>query len=152
MRHAHVRAVLSSSLLSFLACTPERGAMNANPGPAELENVEWKLVELDGAAVPDTPPGAPTLTLSSKEDRARGFAGCNRYTGGYELEGASLRFTAIATTRMACPDPTPEASLLKALSATASWKVGGRTLELYDATPTLRARWTVTAIESGEGS
>jgi META domain len=50
---------------------------------------------------------------------------------------------------MACPDPTPETALLKALGDTASWRVAGRTLELSDASPAVRTRWTVTAVESG---
>ena len=41
------------------------------------------------------------------------------------------------------------AALLKAFDETASWRVAGRTLELSDATPMVRSRWTVTAIESG---
>jgi heat shock protein HslJ len=100
--------------------------------------------------VPKTSRPAPTLKLSSKEHRASGFAGCNRFTGGYELVGDKLRFNALATTRMACPDPTPEAAVLKALGDTASWKVDGRTLELSDATATVRSRWSVTIVEAGE--
>jgi len=122
--------------------------MNAGADTSELENVEWKLVELDGAAIPATSRGVPTFKLSSKENRAHGFAGCNRFVGGYELDGATLRFTGLASTRMACLEPTPEAALLKALEDTASWKVEGQTLELSDASRSLRTRWTVTMIES----
>ncbi len=152
MRPRHLRALLWVALSSILACVPERGALNASSDLAELENVEWTLIELDGAAIAPTSRPAPTLKLSSKDHRASGFAGCNRYTGGYELKGDRLSFSAIAATRMACPEPTPEASLLKALGDTASWKVVGRALELSDATATVRARWSVTAMESGEKS
>jgi heat shock protein HslJ len=145
----HFPAILGVALSSVLACVPKQGALNASSGPADLENVEWTLTELDGAALQATSRPAPTLKLSSKDHRASGFAGCNRFTGGYELVDERLRFNALATTRMACPEPTPEPALLKALEATASWKVTGRTLELADATPAVRTRWTVTAIESG---
>lgn len=152
MRPPHLRALFWVALSSLLACVPGRGALNASSELAELENVEWTLIELDRAAIAATSRPAPTLKLSSKERRVSGFAGCNRYTGGYELKADQVTFSAIATTRMACPEPTPEASLLKALGDTASWKVVGRTLELSDATPTVRSRWSVTAIESGDKS
>lgn len=122
--------------------------MTASADTSDVENVEWTLTELDGEAIPVPRGGAPTMTLSSKENRAHGFAGCNRYFGGYELSDGKLRFTGLAATRMACPEPTPEAALLKALEDTVSWKVDGRTLELFDASPSLRSRWTVTVIES----
>jgi heat shock protein HslJ len=149
MKQAHVPAILWAAL-SSIACVPEQGALNVSPDPSALENVEWTLVELDGVAITTTSHPAPTLKLSSKERRASGFAGCNRYTGSYELDGSRLQFGAMAATRMACPEPTPEASLLRAFQDTATWKVDGRTLELSDATPAVRTRWTVTAVESGE--
>jgi heat shock protein HslJ len=147
MKHTHLRPILWAALSSLLTCVPG-GALNASSEMAAVEDVEWTLTEIDGAAV--TPPsrGAPTLKLASKERRASGFAGCNRFTGGYELNGANLRFGNLAVTRMACAEPTPEAAVLKALQGTVSWKVDGRTLELSDAT-TVRARWTVTSVESG---
>ena len=79
-----------------------------------------------------------------------GFAGCNRMMSGYELDGEALKFTGMATTRMACIDVTPEEQLLRALGATTRWKVSGNTLELSDASGTVRTRWTVTMIESGD--
>lgn len=152
MKQTSLRPILWAALSSLLTCVPEQGALYASSEMADLENVEWTLTQLDGAAVAPTSRGAPTLKLSSKERRASGFAGCNRYTGGYELNGASLRFGNLAVTRMACPEPTPEAALLKALQDTVTWKVDGRTLELSDANSTVRARWTVTAVESGDKS
>jgi putative lipoprotein len=118
---------------------------------ADLENVQWTLTELDGAAITPVSRSAPTLKFASKDRRVSGFAGCNRFTGGYELNGANLRFGNLAVTRMACAEPTPEAALLKALADTVSWKVDGRTLELSDQT-SVRARWTVTSVEAGDKS
>lgn len=148
MTRLHLVFALTPAVMSLLACAPER-TMSENAGVAELENVEWMLIEVDGTAAPATERKAPTLTLSSKDHRAHGFAGCNRFTGGYELNGDKLRFTALATTRMACAEPTREPALLKALEDTASWRIEGRTLELLDASSSVRARWTVTAIEKG---
>ena len=128
------------------------GAQATGSDPGSVEKVEWKLVALDGAPVTDASRGAPTITLSSKDQRVTGFAGCNQLTGGYELKGELLHFTAIATTRMFCPDPNPETALLRALDATSRWKVEDRTLDLIDASGKSVARWTVTVMESGEKS
>jgi len=144
--------LLSSLLLTIsviVACAPERGAMAGDPQLSELENVEWTLTELDGATIASGSGGAPTLTFSSKEHRAQGFAGCNRFFGGYQLSGNQLHVEPLAMTRMACPESISETALIKALEATASWRIDGRRLELLDATSILRSRWTATAIESG---
>lgn len=136
--------------LSVAACTAERGAQATGSDPGSLENVEWKLVELDGAPVTLSGDRVPNITFSSKDKRVTGFAGCNRLTGGYELKDDQLHFTGVATTRMFCPDPNPETALLRALEATSRWKVEDRTLDLLDASGKSVARWTVTVIESGE--
>jgi putative lipoprotein len=77
-----------------------------------------------------------TLQLDKAVSRATGYAGVNRYGGDYQLEGASIRFGLLATTRRAGP-PEAEAlemSVLTALAAVAGWKITGDSLELLDAT------------------
>lgn len=144
--------LLSSLMLTLsliVACAPERSAMAGDPALSELENVEWTLIELDGTTITSGSGGAPTLSFSSKEHRAQGFAGCNRFFGGYQLNGNQLHVGPLAMTRMACPESTSETALIKALEGTESWRIDGRKLELLDATSVPRSRWTATAIESG---
>jgi heat shock protein HslJ len=43
----------------------------------------------------------PTLRLDAN-NRAGGFAGCNRYFAGFRLRGDSLSFSEIGATRMYC--------------------------------------------------
>ena len=62
--------------------------------PPELEGVEWTLVEGAGQ------------TLHLDGGQAAGSGGCNRFAGGYALDGDRLTFQPLASTRMAC---TPEA-------------------------------------------
>jgi len=45
---------------------------------------------------------APTLTLTAAESRASGFAGCNQFTGGYELSGDRFTVGPLVMTRMFC--------------------------------------------------
>ncbi|MEM7135731.1 MAG: META domain-containing protein [Myxococcota bacterium] len=102
---------------------------------ASLTETEWVLVELNGApAAPGANGKAPTLTLQGAEPRASGFAGCNRFSGGYVLEGAQLRFPALAMTSMACPDGMEvERAFAKSLGATENFSIDGDTLTLSSA-------------------
>lgn len=149
MRRYQYLLRLWPAALALIACTPERSGIAEDGGSSTLENVQWTLIELEGAPIAAAAGGTPTISLSSKDQRARGFAGCNRFFGGYELNGDGLRLAGLAATRMACPDMSVEAAVMKALEQTATWKIDGRKLELFDATGKLRSRWTATVIESG---
>ena len=57
-----------------------------------------------------------TLTLGLEDSRASGFAGCNRFTGNYSLDGGKLTFGPLAATRMHCTEAMDlEAAYLEAL-------------------------------------
>lgn len=83
------------------AITPE--------GPA-LENTLWQLQTLAGETAPVGSQGKSIdLQFDGEGQRAGGFSGCNRYSGGYQREGNSshgspLSFGLMAGTMMACPD------------------------------------------------
>ena len=111
--------------------------------PSELEETYWKLVQLRKNPVLVAPNRMEIhLRLDRQGRRAQGFAGCNRFIGGYELEGQSLRFLQLATTRMACPDGMEqEQAFLKALESTTGWNILGEHLELYSQGGELLARF-----------
>jgi heat shock protein HslJ len=54
--------------------------------------------------------------------------------GGYERAGDSLRFSAAASTRMACPPPLGawEEALVDVLGKTRRFRILAQTLELFD--------------------
>jgi heat shock protein HslJ len=91
-----------------------------------LEGTEWTLVS--GVEAPEGSP--PTLTLA--EGRASGFGGCNRFMGGYELDGDSISFQQLASTQMACEEPqsAAEAAYLPALEGADGWAIEGGELVL----------------------
>ena len=142
--------LLAIGVFLCFGCSGQRSVAAAQLNPTTLENVQWTLLQIDGEAVKTPSRGTPTMSLASKDRRMAGFAGCNRMMGGYELDGEALKFSEMATTRMACIDVTPEEPLLRALGATTRWKVTGNTLELFDGSGAVRTRWTVTMIESGD--
>jgi heat shock protein HslJ len=103
-------------------------------GAAQLERAYWKLVELNGKPVAAASRRRePHLRLSPEGKTLQGSGGCNTMRGGYQLNGGRLRFTQIATTRMACSDPfmSQEREFLKALEDTDSFKLSGDKLELH---------------------
>jgi len=65
--------------------------------------------------------------------------------GSYALEGQTLRFSQMATTKMACPEGMQqEQAFLDALQNAKTWKVTGEHLELYDNRGTALARFEAT--------
>jgi copper homeostasis protein (lipoprotein) len=124
------------------ALVPER-FINVWPGEscgsryseASLENTYWKPTRLGGKPVEIGAGGREVfMTLVGEGRRVQGFSGCNRFTGGYELDGMRLVFKQMAGTRMACMEGMEqEAAFLKALESTASWEIRGEHLELFDA-------------------
>jgi heat shock protein HslJ len=102
---------------------------------AKLEDVYWKLVELDGEPV-DTAacPQEPHLLFLSEDSRLAGSGGCNRLTGTYETTGEKLRFQPIAMTRMACEQRVMELEhgVAAALGATNRYGIEDDELALCD--------------------
>lgn len=113
------------------------GACSANESAVEgaviheLVGTRWALVQLFGnSASVGADAWEPFIALQSTDARIVGYAGCNRIAGRYQLSGEQLRFSQIASTRMACPEMAVEDALLKALDATVRWSISGDDLEL----------------------
>ena len=82
----------------------------------ELADSGWQIVEVDGSAV-----DGEIYRLSFTRDRISGQAGCNRFNGTYYRgDEGDMDVTALAVTRMACPEPrmSHERFVLTLLGAT----------------------------------
>lgn len=129
---------MRTSLLLLLAavalCLPLhtlRAAETAAPGSPE--GVEWIVREINGKlAAPSGQRGLPTLRLDAGKKQASGFAGVNRFFGGYELAGDKLKFGALGATMMAGPDDqmATETAFLQALQGITNWRINKTGLEL----------------------
>jgi heat shock protein HslJ len=76
------------------------GGLASSAAPSQgLEGTSWALVEINGRE----PEGeiVPTLAFDAAGN-INGSAGCNTYTGAATIEGDSISFGPLATTRMAC--------------------------------------------------
>jgi heat shock protein HslJ len=80
-------------------------------------------------------------------NRVRGFSGCNRFTGGYELNDGRLRFGQLASTRMACvKGMEQEQRFLDALGKTMRFTIHGDGLALYSGDEQLILRFEAVAL------
>lgn len=115
-------------------------AVPANGAPLELRLVRaaqpgptgaWQVREIDGRAVPAAISASITFDDAG---RAHGTGGCNRFTGGVEADGPSLRFGPAAQTNMACAEAAmdQEARFHAALAHVRSWRVDDGRLLLAD--------------------
>ena len=121
------------ALLPLIACATGTPRSPASP----LENTAWRLVELGGQpALPGPNQNQPQLRFTGDSLRVVGSTGCNRLSGSYTRDGASLRFGPAITTKMACVDQRlneQETRFLAALRATERHEIQSDTLTLIGA-------------------
>ncbi len=100
----------------------------------KLTDIRWVLLEIDGTPAPRGNKGRyPELVLTA-EGKLSGFAGCNRFMGGYHSTHSRLQTGPLATTRMACPQGMElERRFLQTLQSVDRFRIEEDTLNLYNA-------------------
>ena len=118
------------------------------------------LVLVSGIDLPqDVAVARPSATFEN--ETVAGSTGCNRFTAGFTIDGASLGIGEIATTRMACAPPADaiERDYLAALGKVAGWRTEDDAIVLVDADEAELLRyeratpvgsWQVTGLLSGD--
>lgn len=114
-----------------------------------LENTGWTLVSINGEPVVSGT--AITLGLDGKGGVA-GSAGCNSYSGSYTIDGETLTFGPLVTTRMACPEAImqQETAYLSALEGGAAYTIANGRLTLVAANGTELVFAPALSLTSGE--
>jgi heat shock protein HslJ len=100
------------------------------------EGAVWSLISVGDLEVP----AEVGANLYMEAGEANGNAGCNSFSGTYELDGASLSFAPeMAVTLAICGGPSQdvEDAHLPALGAVASWSIEGNILSLADESGTV---------------
>lgn len=111
--------------IGFAAAT-----MTASAADAALTDTEWTLESVRGMAAVSGRGGPPRMVLGA-DGGLSGSTGCNRMGGGFTIEGDTIAFTPIRTTRMYCADAyRTEQELLKAFPDVARFVITGDRLEL----------------------
>ena len=116
---------------------------------SELFDTRWELTRLgDEPIVLAENQRAPYLVLYSKEHRVSGFGGCNRFNGSFEIEGRSITFSPMASTKMACiPGGDTERAFLAAFEKVTAFQKTAHHLELLDGEGNLVARFEARNLE-----
>ncbi|MEU3402707.1 META domain-containing protein [Streptomyces sp. NPDC006670] len=88
---------------------PVTGRITATPPEADapLTVTGWTVTALAGAPVPAAAAGRARFTLAP-DGTAGGSLGCNRFSAPAAVEGATVTFGPVTSTRMACEGPAGE--------------------------------------------
>ena len=91
--------------------------------PDTLAGSNWTFVSIGGTPVATDRPTA----LQFDGARLSGSAGCNRFSGGYSVDGTTLKAGPLMATEMACPGAgmTQEAAFFKLMAAPVSLTFAG---------------------------
>lgn len=118
-------------VVTFAGQIEAPAAPKAPAAPALLEIV-WEAKTINGQPVIATPKSSLSIT---GDMRAGGRGGCNSYFAQARIDGSSLRFSAVAATRVSCAEAAnqQEAAFFAALAATRFWRIDGDELFLTDA-------------------
>ncbi|MBS1737636.1 MAG: META domain-containing protein [Bacteroidetes bacterium] len=116
---------------SFSSCDSAKHTTGSNSVSSDLFLNQWQLTELEGKPYFSGDPNSANLVFDNVNPiKVYGSTGCNRLNGTVTATSNSVKFSPLATTRMACPG-NDESRFLDAISKTDNWKVAGNQLSLY---------------------
>ena len=115
--------VILVAALTVIGCSQPAAstAPSAAGPPTELPGTSWVLQGISGAELGT---GVPTIMFGT-DGTVSGSAGCNTYNGTYTVDGSSISFGPLATTKMACPvaDTAVETAFLAGLAGAKTWSI-----------------------------
>lgn len=114
MKKIFVSLCLAAVAVGFSSCGSTKNAAVL----ADI-NGEWDIIEVNGAAVVPAPGQTfPYIGFNTSTGVVQGNAGCNRIVGSFDksMESGDIDLSALATTRMMCPDMTVEQNVMNALA------------------------------------
>ncbi len=127
-----LKEVNCEALLMASSPAASTAPIQVEQGSEGLYKYKWELKELKGESIDEAKrPQFALLLMPGQPGHVSGKGGCNRISGSFELNGTNgLKFGAIASTKMACPDMEQEAIFLKSLSEVNQWKIVNNELHL----------------------
>ena len=122
-------------LVALLTSCATRNSEDTGAPVIGIEGHKWRLVELsDESMSPQPGESGPFITFDATVKQASGFAGCNNFFGSYELDGASLTFGPVGSTRRFCEGGIGELErrLFESLEKTRAWEIKDSALTFLD--------------------
>lgn len=107
------------------AASPESDAAGPPAEPVGITGVTWQLQEIrrdSGLVAPVADPSKYTLTFNGDGTVAI-VADCNTGTATYQVNGDAITFEQLATTLMACPQPSMGSQFTKVLEFADSYAI-----------------------------
>ena len=111
---------ISMFITSCCACR------QGSPKIGDLENAQWKLIELNGNTVGNT---EILLTFDANEKMIYGKCPCNNFFAGYSLSNAddnNIKITNPGATRKFCPDSQIEDEFASKIGTITTVKLEGQ--------------------------
>ena len=102
MKTQSITLLALAAILACLATACRQSNSPLTPGPGDpLDGTTWTLM----AYRKTRPISGTTLTATFQDGQIRGSAGCNSYSGSYQVNGEAISVGPIAITEMACLEP-----------------------------------------------
>ncbi|MFN8632875.1 MAG: META domain-containing protein [Chloroflexota bacterium] len=120
------------------AQVPRASTSGASASVAALVNWPWRVVSfrMNGMSTrPLSEAPSPMSAVFTEDGSVAGGSGCNTYRGSYLIDGSTITFSQMATTRRACVQPgvmEQEQAFLAALTAVRRFSATGEMLRLLD--------------------
>ena len=119
--------IAAMSILLLLAACHSTKLSNAVPsgGSELLYKYHWNLTEIEAQSFNISSGSIPHLLFfPGKINMVSGSTGCNKLKGSFELSNVNLiKFSPLATTKMACIGDNIESKYLAALSKADNWRI-----------------------------
>ena len=118
MKKTVLRCAAIGMLMFMTGCANNKSVVLTS----DLEG-KWAITAVEGESIVGKTENVPFLEFDIKENRVHGNAGCNIINGGFtreEGENASLKFSQMMSTMMACPDLEMERRILELIEAVRS--------------------------------
>lgn len=98
----------------------------------------WIVIQSnEGAGLTDVVPGTELSLQLGADAIGTGSAGCNNFSGGYEIDDNTITFGPLSTTSKACPSPDgvmeQENTYFSALDNTANYVIVGNKMKFTEA-------------------
>ncbi|HEV2832640.1 MAG TPA: META domain-containing protein [Hanamia sp.] len=149
MKHFFLLALDLSFL--FISCNSSKKTVqreSENLDTTSLSRANWKLIEINGAAITSTMKRKPYLKFS-EDNKVSGFAGCNGFGGNYALKNTSaITISNVISTKMACPDLAIENNLFRVFENTDNFMIKSDTLFFNDAAMNSIAKFVASNVDS----
>ena len=106
-------AIMAITALALPGCAMVSAEMNdaksagtASPHTVGLDGGPWLVEDINGGGILDNARADVTFDNGNPASPAvYGRSGCNRYRGGWQQDGATVKFGPLAGTMMACAPP-----------------------------------------------